>query len=168
MKSINRDILKLAIPSILANITVPIVGMVDIAVAGHINPFSGEGITAAAMIGGIAIGTMLFDLLHAGILYNKEGKLTESAKAKILSMMGFGNWDNAQDITQLHIDRAQNENVDMDNAQILPVDDHALHVEEHTRFVISNFGSVEKAIIDKVLAHIELHKNMQTATEQNI
>ena len=112
--------------------------------------------------------TMIFDLLHAGILYNKEGKLTESAKAKILSMMGFGNWDNAQDITQLHIDRAQNENVDMDNAQILPVDDHALHVEEHTRFVISNFGSVEKAIIDKVLAHIELHKNMQTATEQNI
>jgi hypothetical protein len=112
--------------------------------------------------------TMIFDLRHAGILYNKEGKLTESAKAKILSMMGFGNWDNAQDITQLHIDRAQNENVDMDNAQILPVDDHALHVEEHTRFVISNFGSVEKAIIDKVLAHIELHKNMQTATEQNI
>ena len=108
--------------------------------------------------------TMLFDLLNAGILYNKEGKLTESAKAKILSMMGFGNWDNAQDITQLHIDRAQNENVDIDNAQILPVDDHSLHVEEHTRFVISNFGTVDKTIIDKVLAHIELHKNMQPQT----
>ena len=54
---INKDILKLAIPSILANITVPIVGMVDIAVAGHL---TGE---VATMIGGIAIGTMLFDLL---------------------------------------------------------------------------------------------------------
>ena len=32
MKAINKDILKLAIPSILANITVPLVGMVDIAV----------------------------------------------------------------------------------------------------------------------------------------
>lgn len=58
MKEINKDILKLAVPSILANITVPIVGMVDIAVAGHLDTH------AATMIGGIAIGTMLFDLLY--------------------------------------------------------------------------------------------------------
>ena len=110
--------------------------------------------------------TMLFDLLNAGILYNKDGKLTESAKAKILSMMGFGNWDNAQDITQLHIDRAQNENVDIANATILPIDDHNLHIEEHTRFVISNFGIAEKTVIDKVLAHIDLHKkSLQQQTD---
>ena len=58
MQKINRDILKLAIPSILANITVPLVGMVDIAVAGHLDT------KAATMIGGIAIGSMLFDLLY--------------------------------------------------------------------------------------------------------
>lgn len=58
MRTINKDILKLAIPSILANITVPIVGMVDIAVAGHLDT------DAATLIGGIAIGTMLFDLLY--------------------------------------------------------------------------------------------------------
>ena len=58
MKPINKDILKLAIPSILANITVPLVGMVDIAVAGHLDA------SAAMMIGGIAIGSMLFDLLY--------------------------------------------------------------------------------------------------------
>ena len=58
MKAINRDILKLALPSILANITVPLVGMVDIAIAGHLDT------NAATMIGGIAIGSMLFDLLY--------------------------------------------------------------------------------------------------------
>ena len=58
MRQINRDILKLALPSILANITVPIVGMVDVAVAGHLSA------SAATMIGGIAIGSMLFDLLY--------------------------------------------------------------------------------------------------------
>ncbi len=58
MQQINKDILKLALPSILANITVPLVGMVDIAVAGHLDT------AAATMIGGIAIGTMLFDLLY--------------------------------------------------------------------------------------------------------
>ena len=75
MNPINKDILKLAIPSILANITVPIVGMVDIAVAGHL---TGE---VATMIGGIAIGTMLFDLLYwnFGFLRVGTGGLTAQA-----------------------------------------------------------------------------------------
>ncbi|MBO5470844.1 MAG: MATE family efflux transporter [Bacteroidales bacterium] len=75
MKAINRDILKLAVPSILANITVPIVGMVDIAVAGHLDT------NAATMIGGIAIGTMLFDLLYwnFGFLRVGTGGLTAQA-----------------------------------------------------------------------------------------
>ncbi len=75
MKGINKDILKLAIPSILANITVPIVGMVDIAVAGHLDN------NAATMIGGIAIGTMLFDLLYwnFGFLRVGTGGLTAQA-----------------------------------------------------------------------------------------
>ena len=73
--SLNKDILKLAIPSILANITVPIVGMVDIAVAGHLDS------NAATMIGGIAIGSMLFDLLYwnFGFLRVGTGGLTAQA-----------------------------------------------------------------------------------------
>ncbi len=59
---INRNILNLAVPSILANITVPIVGMVDIAVAGHLDASSLASV--ATLIGGVAIGTMLFDLLY--------------------------------------------------------------------------------------------------------
>ncbi|MCQ2127359.1 MAG: MATE family efflux transporter [Bacteroidaceae bacterium] len=67
-KSINREILKLAIPSILANITVPLVGMVDIAVAGHL---AVEG--SAALIGGIAVGTNLFDLLYWNFAFLRAG-----------------------------------------------------------------------------------------------
>lgn len=52
----NKRILKLAIPSILANITVPLVGMVDIAISGRLGN--------VAAIGAIAIGSMLFDLLY--------------------------------------------------------------------------------------------------------
>ena len=75
MIPINKDILKLAVPSIMANITVPIVGMVDIAVAGHLDT------NAATMIGGIAIGTMLFDLLYwnFGFLRVGTGGLTAQA-----------------------------------------------------------------------------------------
>lgn len=75
MHQINRDILKLAVPSILANITVPIVGMVDIAVAGHLDA------SAATLIGGIAVGSMLFDLLYwnFGFLRVGTGGLTAQA-----------------------------------------------------------------------------------------
>lgn len=78
MRPVNRDILKLAIPSILANITVPVVGMVDIAVAGHLDA------SAATMIGGIAIGSMLFDLLYwnFGFLRVGTGGLTAQSYGK--------------------------------------------------------------------------------------
>ena len=73
--NINKAILKLAIPSIFANITVPLVGMVDIAIAGHLSA------QAATLIGGIAIGSMLFDLLYwnFGFLRIGTGGLTAQA-----------------------------------------------------------------------------------------
>ncbi len=77
--NLHRDILRLAVPSILANITVPLVGMVDIAVAGHLGAAGGMG--AAALIGGISIGTMLFDMLYwnFGFLRGGTGGLTAQA-----------------------------------------------------------------------------------------
>ena len=61
----NKRILKLAGPSILANITVPMVGIVDLAIAGRLGD--------AATIGGIAIGTMLFDLLYWNMGFLRVG-----------------------------------------------------------------------------------------------
>ena len=77
--NLHRDILRLAVPSILANITVPLVGMVDIAVAGHLG--AAGGVSAAAFIGGISIGTMLFDMLYwnFGVLRAGTGGLTAQA-----------------------------------------------------------------------------------------
>ena len=76
---VNRNILNLAVPSILANITVPIVGMADIAVAGHLD--SADLVSSATLIGGVAIGTMLFDLLYwnFGFLRVGTGGLTAQA-----------------------------------------------------------------------------------------
>ena len=76
---INRSIFRLAIPSIIANITIPIVGMVAIAVVGHIR---GEAeFSTATLIGGISIGSMLFDLMYwnFGFLRTGTGGLTAQA-----------------------------------------------------------------------------------------
>ena len=76
MKALNKEILRLAFPSILANITVPLVGIVDLASAGHLT--GGE---AATLIGGVSIGSMLFDLLYwnFGFLRVGTGGMTAQA-----------------------------------------------------------------------------------------
>ena len=65
VRQMNRRVLKLALPSILANITVPLVGMVDVGVSGHIGD--------AVAIGGMAISTMLFDLLYWNMGFLRVG-----------------------------------------------------------------------------------------------
>ena len=67
--NLNKEILRLSLPSVLANITVPLVGMVDIAIAGHLSSAFGS----AALIGGIAVGTMLFDLLYWNFAFLRTG-----------------------------------------------------------------------------------------------
>ncbi len=83
VKNLHKEILSLAAPSILANITVPLVGMADIAVAGHL----GGGSGAAALIGGITIGTMLFDLLYWNFAFLRSGTggLTAQAYGRLLA-----------------------------------------------------------------------------------
>lgn len=102
--------------------------------------------------------TMLMDLLNAGILHDKQGKLSQSTKAKVLTLMGFGNWENAQDMAQLHIARAEKENLNIEKAEILDVDDHELHIEEHTRYIISGAADQTPAVRQKLLEHIKQHK----------
>ncbi len=76
----NRRILKLALPSILANITIPLVGLVDTAIVGHLSD--------AVAIGGIAVGTMLFDLLYWNFGFLRVGSSGQTAQA-----FGRGSWD---------------------------------------------------------------------------
>lgn len=52
----NRKILALAIPSIISNITVPLLGLVDVAIVGHLG--------SPVYIGAIAVGGMLFNMIY--------------------------------------------------------------------------------------------------------
>lgn len=52
----NRKILQIAVPSIISNITVPLLGLVDTAIAGHMGD--------AKYIGAVAIGSMIFNVVY--------------------------------------------------------------------------------------------------------
>ena len=51
----DRQILNIALPSIVSNITVPLLGLVDVAIVGHMG--------SAAYIGAVAVGAMVFNLI---------------------------------------------------------------------------------------------------------
>ena len=56
MKPRDRQILQIALPSIVSNITVPLLGLIDVAIVGHLG--------SPAYIGAIAVGGMLFNIIY--------------------------------------------------------------------------------------------------------
>lgn len=56
MNNINSNILSIALPSIVSNITVPLLGIVDMAISGHLGN--------AVYIGAVAVGSMIFNVIY--------------------------------------------------------------------------------------------------------
>ena len=56
MTKSDQEILHLAIPSIVSNITVPLLGLVDLAIAGHLG--------SARYIAAISVGSMIFNVIY--------------------------------------------------------------------------------------------------------
>ncbi|HHV85331.1 MAG TPA: MATE family efflux transporter [Petrimonas sp.] len=52
----DKKIFRLAVPNIITNITVPLLGMIDIAIAGHLG--------SAVYIGAIALGANIFNMIY--------------------------------------------------------------------------------------------------------
>lgn len=70
--STNRKILQLALPNIITNITVPLLGMVDTAIVGHLSE---------THIGAIAIGTQIFNLIYWNFGFLRMGTSGFTAQA---------------------------------------------------------------------------------------
>lgn len=73
MSTIDRDIYRLAIPNIISNITVPLLGMIDIAIAGHLD--------SAVYIGAIALGSTIFNMIYWNFAFLRMGTTGFTAQA---------------------------------------------------------------------------------------
>ncbi len=69
----NKAILRLAIPNILSNLSVPLLSSVDTAIVGHL-----EG---AYFLGAIAIGSMIFNFIYWGFGFLRMGTTGLTAQA---------------------------------------------------------------------------------------
>ena len=74
MRKIKKDpILRLAIPNIISNITVPLLGMIDLAIVGHMGNKS--------YIGAVAIGTTIFNFIYWNFGFLRMGTSGFAAQA---------------------------------------------------------------------------------------
>ena len=69
----NRRILQIAIPSIISNITVPLLGLIDVTIVGHLG--------SPAYIGAIAVGGMLFNIIY-WIFRSEERRVGKECRSR--------------------------------------------------------------------------------------
>lgn len=76
----NREILRIAVPNIISNITVPLMGIVSTAIAGHWGD-------SAHTIGALAIGVSIFNFIYWNCSFIRMGTSGLTAQA-----YGAGDW----------------------------------------------------------------------------
>ncbi len=82
----NRSILKLALPNIVSNITIPLLGLVDLALMGHLD--------SEVYIGAIALGGVIFNFIYWGFSFLRMSTSGFTAQA-------FGEKNQTESITIL-------------------------------------------------------------------
>lgn len=83
----NKTILKLAIPNIISNITIPLLGLVDMILMGHLD--------SPAYIGAIALGGTIFSVLYSFFSFLRAGTTGFTAQA-------YGSNDKTETIYSLY------------------------------------------------------------------
>lgn len=71
----NREIMRIALPNMVSNITVPLMGIVSTAIAGH------WGADSAATIGALAIGVSIFNFIYWNCSFVRMGTSGLTAQA---------------------------------------------------------------------------------------
>jgi MATE family multidrug resistance protein len=70
---LNHSILKLAVPNIISNITVPLLGLVDMMLMGHLD--------SVAYIGAIGLGSTIFSVMYSVFSFMRAGTTGFTAQA---------------------------------------------------------------------------------------
>jgi MATE family multidrug resistance protein len=70
---VNRKILRLAVPNIISNLTVPLVGLTDMVLMGHQN--------SAIYMGAVSLGSMIFMFIYSGFGFLRMGTSGFTAQA---------------------------------------------------------------------------------------
>lgn len=103
---------------------------------------------------------MVFELLNLGLLTDEDGRMSSANKAKVLEMLGFGNWESARELDELNVHRADEENdrVETESIEIGEVDDDDIHIAEHSKALLGKGHDYSPAAKKRLIEHIRDHK----------
>jgi len=106
---------------------------------------------------------MIFDLISSGVL--QEGAFSKETRAKILEIIQLGNWEDVDNADELHIAKAERENLSMKQGTMTfpeQFDDHLLHTFYHNQFrltveyeqLIQQYPQVAQMFEDHIQVHM--------------
>ena len=112
---------------------------------------------------------LALELMRAGLFHDPEtGQLTRESRAHLMDIFRMGHWEQLTGVDELHRNRAQLEQAELMKGlipRIEALDDHGLHLAEHTRFALSaEFRKLEQeapALARALVMHAEGHRALE-------
>ncbi len=101
---------------------------------------------------------LIYEMLDRGLFSDDGGRLTVSAKNKVLELLGYKGFSGGRDLGELNRARAGEENLKMktQTADVKSYDDHTTHISEHTAFLLTEKLTAEAE--NRICTHIDMHK----------
>lgn len=110
---------------------------------------------------------MVLELMRYGLLSDENGMISNRNRAKIVEMLGFGNWEAAKNSEEVHLKKAERENAEMAAGNAVEpseLDAHDLHISEHSAYAAGADVTAETlAAIEK---HVRRHKILLSLSQQ--
>lgn len=104
--------------------------------------------------------SMLLELYKSGVFNGSDGKLRAETKSKILSLLGYADVDGESSLLKLHEEKARRENKTLltSNLEADVYDEHSLHIDEHTRYALSEDENLSYEEKMHFAEHINSHR----------
>lgn len=111
---------------------------------------------------------LALELLQIGLFSDPDtGRMTRETRAKLMEVFELGNWDTIIDIDELHQNRAQREAQEFEGGiipTVMELDDHSLHLSEHTKFALGatfrKINNTDPKLAKAWLLHIQKHRDI--------
>ncbi len=105
--------------------------------------------------------TVIYEMIEKGLFSDETGRISSAAKGRILDALGYSDFADGRDLSALYRNSAGRENIAMKSgaAEVKDYDDHVLHINEHTAFLLSD--GIDSRTERRVCEHIETHRKKQ-------
>lgn len=103
---------------------------------------------------------LIYELMSRGLFLDENGRMSQRVKGRLLRALGMGDWENISDISEIHVARAQRENLRLksgEEVRVLDSDDHDIHISEHAKVFLSEEFEENAAFGTDTFARFEEH-----------